>query len=97
VDPLRLDDLPADARVELERRAASEGIPPEAYALKLVLGGLAASPTSPAAAAPSAWKAWLADIDRREPVEGIDAAAALADARREREAELGAAIAGGFR
>jgi hypothetical protein len=96
VDPVRLDELPPDARAELERRAASEGMAPEAYALRLVMGGLSGEPTA-APPARSAWKEWLAEIDKREPVEGIDAAAALAEARREREAQLGAAISGDSR
>jgi hypothetical protein len=88
---VRLDDLPDDARAELEQRARAEGIPPEAYALRLVLGGLSAQPAAPPTPARS-WKEWRAEVARREPVEGVDAAAAVAEARSERDAELDAAL-----
>ena len=85
MEPIRLDDLPGEVRDSLERRARARGVTPSAYVLDLVLRDLAST---------TSWSAWLAELDQDEPVAGVDASAALTEARSERSEHLGAIVAG---
>jgi hypothetical protein len=85
MDPIGLDDLPDDLRASLEDRARTRGLTPSAYVLELVLRDLGAT---------TSWSAWLAELGHDEPVASVDAAAALAGERSERDARLGTAVLG---
>jgi hypothetical protein len=78
MEPVRLDDLPGEVRVALERSGQVQGVTPS------VCG------TAPTAS----WSAWLSELDQDEAVSSIDASAALREARSERSELPGAVVAG---
>jgi hypothetical protein len=60
-------------------------VTPSAYVLDLVLRDLETT---------TSWSTWLAELDHDEPVVGVDASAALTEARSERFEHIETVVAG---